>query len=135
MHSKGNLYWRLMLLPPLASIVLAAVGFWPTRSMAGGGAVGMMLLAQGIVAGIALATLAVCMKRMIGREPQTRFQMVLLVGVIRLFVTIPVAWLVAYQYRATAAVFLLWVAITYFVMILVETLALIHWNKQLEIGQ
>ena len=95
----------------------------------------MMLLAQGIVAGIALLTLAACMKRMIGREPQARFQMVLLVGVIRLFVTVPVACLVAYQYRAAAVVFLLWVAITYLVMIMVETLALIHWNKQLEIGQ
>ncbi len=135
MDTKGNLYWRLLLLPPLAGVALAAVGIWPTRSIAGGQAVGMMLLAQGIVTAIALLTLAICMKRMIGRDAAARFQMMLLVGVIRLLVTLPIAAGVAYGFRATAVVFLVWVGIIYFVMIMVETLALIHWNKQLEISQ
>jgi len=132
---EGKLYWRARLLPPLAWAVLAAAGYWPTRSLAGSAGIREMLMAQGLVVAIVYLTLIPSMKIMVHKDVQGRFRVMLLVGVVRFLITVPAAALVAYTYSSDTAAFLIWIAITYVVMIKVETLALLYWNRRLETGK
>jgi hypothetical protein len=132
---EGKAYWRARLLPPLAWAVLAAAGYWPTSSLAGDTGIREMLMAQGLVVAIVYLTLIPSMKTMVNKDVRARFRVMLLVGVVRFVITVPAAALVAYTYSSDTAAFLVWIAITYVVMIKIETLALLYWNRQLETSQ
>jgi len=123
---------RLLLLPLAAWAVMATVGYVPTQSLGGWSAVKAMIVGQAVVVAIVYATLVPAIRGMAGADAQGRLRVGLRAGAIRLGVTLPVAAAIAWYGSLDAVVFLVWVAIAYVVMIKVETLTLIWWNKRLE---
>jgi hypothetical protein len=123
---------RLVWIPLAASLMLAAVGFVPTQRIAGEGGTRALLLALALVTVIVYATLLPAMRMMRGRPAAGRFNVALGASVARMFLTVPLAALMAWQQVAEPRPFLVWVAIGYVVMIKAETLTLIRWSKNLE---
>lgn len=123
---------RLALIPLAASLILAALGFVPTQRLAGEGGTRALWLALALVTVIVYATLLPAMRMMRSRPAAGRFNVALGASVARMFLTVPLAALLAWQRVAEPRPFLVWVAIGYVVMIKVETLTLIRWSKELE---
>ena len=123
---------RLLLLPLAAWVVIAAGGYLPTRSVGGWRAVQAMIVAQAVVVTIVYATLLPAMRRMGRTDAPGRFRLALKAGAVRLIVTLAVISLLAWLGGVDAVAFLIWVAIAYVVMIQVETVTLMWWNKRLE---
>lgn len=123
---------RLALIPLAASLFLAVVGFVPTQRIAGEGGTRALWLALALVTVIVYATLLPAMRMMRGRPAAGRFNVALGASVARMFLTVPLAALMAWQRVAEPRPFLVWVAIGYVVMIKAETLTLIRWSKDLE---
>lgn len=123
---------RLLLLPLASFAVMVAAGYFPTRSLSGSSGTTAMIAAQAVVVTIVYATLLPAMGRMVGADARGRFRVALKAGAIRLMLTLAVISVIAWRGSVEPAAFLTWVAIAYVVMIQVETLALVHWNKRLE---
>jgi len=108
------------------------IGYWPTRSVAGGEGAAAMLAALGLVLAAVYATLLPAMWRMGKAEARRRFQIALGAGVIRFLATTAAAGLIVWRGLDNPAVFLIWVAIAYVLLIGVETWTLISWSQRLE---
>ena len=121
---------RLMLIPPALSLVLAGLGLWPTIRLAGAHHVDAMLLGIGIV--LASITMWMGLARMSRATRPERFQIAMAAGIVRFFASLAVAGFFAWKSIVEPGTLLIWVAISYVLMIKVETLAFIHWDRQLE---
>lgn len=131
-NGMTRVIWRVLLFTVGAWLILMAAGYLPTKALIGGDGVKAMLLAQAVVFGAVCLTLLLSMKQMLGQSPEVRFRIMLKAGLVRFAGTLAVAVLFALRGVAHTAGFLIWVAIAYVVMIKVETLVLLYWNKQLE---
>lgn len=109
------------------------IGYWPTRVSAGGEGAAAMLSAVTLVLVVVYATLVPAMWRMGKAEARRRFQIALGAGVIRFLATAAATGLIVWRGLDSPAVFLIWVAIAYVLLIGVETWTLISWTKRLEI--
>jgi uncharacterized membrane protein len=123
---------KLLLLPAMAWVLLAAVGYIPTRSLAGADGVQAMWLAQSLVAAVVMTTLLLAMRRMVGKAPLERFKLAMLAGAVRFLATAGLLTAVAWRGEVHVAVFLLWGAGTYLVMAILEAVALARWFRYLE---
>jgi Na+-translocating ferredoxin:NAD+ oxidoreductase RnfA subunit len=123
----------LNLLPLCAAVVLAVLGYLPTRNRAGDDGMRAMLAALAVAVGTAYVTLFPAIRRMtVAKDVPARFQAALRAGVERFIITLALAGAVTWRTDIPPRVFLLWVAISYLVMITVETAILIRWAKKLE---
>lgn len=124
---------RPMLLVPLTVwVIMVSVGYWPTRSVAGAGGVYAMLAAQAMVVIIVYATLVPAMRRMAIADAPGRLQAALKAGTVRLILTLVATGVIVWRAGIDRATFLIWTAIAYVVMVNVETLVLVYWNKRIE---
>jgi hypothetical protein len=123
---------KLLLLPVLGWILLAAGGFFPTRSLAGDGGLRAMCLAQSLVVAVVLGTLLLAMRGMVGRSAVDRFKVAMLAGGVRFLATGGLLAAVAWRGQVQVVAFLLWGAFTYLVMVLLEAVALARWFRYLE---
>ncbi len=119
----------LVLLPLGAWAVMAAVGYLPTKSLGGRPGVEGMIVGQAVVLAVVYATLLPAVRRMVGLDAPGRLRLGLKAGAIRLIVTLSVITVIACVGGVAPVSFLVWVAIAYVVIIQVETLALVYWNK------
>jgi len=123
---------KLALLPPAGGLALAAIGYYPTRLLAGQEGVRAMLLAQALVAMVVLATLMSAMRKMVGKSQVDRFRIAMAAGLTRFLVTVPLLAAVSWRGRVDVATFALWGAASYVVMILLEAVVLARWFRYLE---
>lgn len=123
---------KLLMLPVLGWIVLAAGGYFPTRSLAGDDGLRAMYLAQTLVVAVVLATLLMAMKRMVGKSPVDRFKIAMLAGAVRFLATAGLLIAFAVRGRVHVFAFLLWGAATYLAMVMLEAIALARWFRYLE---
>lgn len=122
---------KLFLPLAIAWAALAAIGYYPTLRWAGDGGLRAMFAGQSLVIAVTFITTMVAMRRMVGRDAVGRYRVVLGAGAARLCATIGAAVALALNGPASRGAFLVWVAISYVVMIKVETLALIRWSNRL----
>ena len=113
-------------------MALAAIGWWPTRRIAGDESVRSMLWAIGLVALIVIVSLRITARRMDGAEAAGRFRIMLAAGLMRMVAIVPLAFGIAWVGDVNVGAFLIWVAIAYIVLIKVETLVLLGWSRRLE---
>jgi len=118
--------------PLVAWILLAVVGYMPTRTLGGDGAVRAMLTAQAAVVVVVYGTLAWAMVRMSQAGPSNRYLIAMKAGSIRFVLTLIIGAIIGWRGGIDRTVFLVWVAVAYVVMIMVETLTLISWSRRLE---
>ncbi len=124
--------WWLWAGPIGSAAVLAVIGYGPTRSAAGREGVIGMAAGQLAVLVVVYATLAGLVGR-IGRAPAAqRLQLALRAGVLRFFITIVVSAVLVLRFALPAGPLLIWVAISYVVIVQVETIALVRWMATLE---
>jgi len=123
---------RLLLWPLWTTLLLAAVGYWPTLRLAGAEKLGAMWMALVVVWLVILITLRAGLTRMASAPQTERLKIGMAVGVVRMFATVPIAGAIAFRKLVDPPVFLIWVALSYVVMIKVETIALLRWDKLLE---
>ena len=120
-------------LPAAASLLLGVLGYFPTGRLAGEAGIRSMLIAQGLVLGAVYATMFRAMKRMAAAaDAPARFKAAFRAGVERFMLTLAVAAAIAWRSKTSSNAFLIWVAISYVIMIKVETLLLIQWSRKLE---
>jgi hypothetical protein len=123
---------RLLLLPAAAAIVLAAVGYLPTNSLGGPDGLKAMVTAQATVLAVIYATLVPGLRRMASAAGPTRLRVGLEAGFARFLLTMMLAVVIMWRKCVDGPVFLGWLAITYIVMIKVETWVFICWGKTLD---
>jgi hypothetical protein len=111
---------------------MVVLGTAPTGKLVGRPGLEAMIAAQLTVVVIVYVTLLVAMRRMRTVDAPGRLREALRAGVIRMAMTLGIIAVVAWRGFFEPAVFLVWAAIAYVIMILVETLALLHWSKRLE---
>ncbi len=122
----------MLLWPAAAWAVMAAAGYLPTRWLCGDGGVEAMLAAQGVVGAIVYVTLLPTARRMAAADTAGRLRLGLRASAFRLIATMAVIGAIVLREMVKPAPFLVWAAISYVVMIKVETLVLILWNRRLE---
>ena len=123
---------RLCLLPMAGGALLALLGYWPTRTQAGREGAAAMAIALVLVLAVAYATLIPAMVRMAKAERRQRFRIALTAGVVRFLTTMIAVGVALWHGLAAPAVFLIWVAMSYLVLIGLETWALVSWSKGIE---
>src|SRR5688572_17636477 len=126
-----RLFWRLMLWPVTAWLLLLLIGFWPTQALAGNAGVRAMFVAQAAVVLIVYGTLVPALKRMQGASPRAAFQIAFKASGVRFLLTLLVAVAIGWKAQG-ASVSLVWLAIAYAVMIQVETMVFLRWMKSNE---
>lgn len=131
-RDRKRVVFKLCLLPLAGWALLALGGYIPTGRLAGAAGVRAMLLGQGLVALIVLATLLSAMRRMVGRSPVDGCKIAWMAGIVRFFVTVPLLAGAAWTGRIPVVAFLIWAAITYVVMVMLEAIALTLWTNYLE---
>lgn len=119
-------------LPLVGWAVLAAVGYYPTALRGGRAALTAMVAAQAVVVVIVYVTLLLAMGGMVGVGPPERLKLAFKAATVRFVLTLAVVGAVAWRGPLSAPAFLVWAAISYVVMIKVETIALIGWIRILE---
>ncbi|UCD28741.1 MAG: hypothetical protein JSV03_16965 [Planctomycetota bacterium] len=122
---------NLLLWPLVGSALMAGIGYFPTLSITGQSGVEAMIIAQVVVLVVVYVTLISAIYRMIDADKSRRFQIVLQAGAIRFILTLVISIVVAWKCNFRMEVFLIWVVIAYILMINIETLSLIYWNKKL----
>ncbi len=122
----------MCLWPAAAWLVLAAAGYVPTRRWGGPGGVEAMIAAQLLVAAVVYGTMVPALRRMAAVDGPGRLRLGLKVGGIRFLLTAAIGAVIAWCRTVQPAAFLIWLGITYVVMIKIETLALIHWSGKLD---
>lgn len=123
---------KLCLLPLMGWVVLAAAGYIPTRRLAGTEGVQAMLAAQCLVAVVVFATMLSAMQRMVGKSPVDGFRIAMLAGFVRFLVALFLLGGIAWLARVPVAAFLVWGAITYAAMVMLEAVAFSRWTRYLE---
>lgn len=113
--------------------LLMATGYWPTQIMADAYGIRSMVAAQVLVACAVYLTMVPVLRRMVIKDAAERLQLVLWAAVVRFFVTLVLTGLVLWWGGVDAKVFLIWLAISYLVMLMVETLILVCRIKQLSV--
>lgn len=134
MVKKSTQTGRLYVVPLLGWLILVLAGTYPTYRLSGGAAIRDMLLAQAVVVAVIYATLWPAVQRMQGADAALRLKIVLKIMVTRFMFTLAVALAVAWRGSVDRVVFLIWVAITYVILVKVETFVLIRWFRKLEIS-
>ena len=129
---KSSTARRLQLFPLAAWMLLASIGYLPTRSISGPEGVIAMLAAQALVLGIVYATMLWTMHLMAEGDAQSRFRAAWQAGMIRFLLTVSGAALFTFCRFVEHVPFLVWLAISYVLLIKVETLAFIRWGRRLE---
>lgn len=129
---SSRLFWRLMLWPLAAWLLLVILGIWPTQSLAGSAGVRAMLMAQAAVVLIVYGTLVPALKKMRGASPRAGFQIAFMASGVRFLLTLLVAAMMGWRAGQHAVVLLVWLAIAYAVMIQVETVVFLRWMKSNE---
>jgi len=119
----------MLLLPVVLWAVLLAAGYWPTQAHGGRDAVRAMLIGQAVVVGVVYATLISTLSRIARAEPHQHLRLSFQVAAWRFILTLAAAALALWRGLESAPVFLIWLAITYVVLVQVETLALVAWMK------
>jgi hypothetical protein len=112
--------------------VLVLAGYLPTRALGGRAGVAAMATGQAVVAIVVLATLARALRGMRAADGAGRFRIALKIAGIRFAATVVLAGAIAWYEVVEPAAFLIWVGVSYVVLINVETLVLVHWTKRLE---
>ncbi|MBN2562187.1 MAG: hypothetical protein JXQ75_14785 [Phycisphaerae bacterium] len=123
---------RLYLLPLAGWLVLVVVGYLPTRSLGGAGALEAMVAGQAVVVAVVYGTLVPALRRMATAEARVRLRIALKAGGVRFLLTVLIGAVVAWRGFVEPSVFLIWLAIAYVVMIKIEVWTLIRWGKRLE---
>jgi hypothetical protein len=120
----------IVLIAPLVSwAVLAAVGYHPTLRAAGVAGLRAMFVGQGLVAGVVYLTLLPILSHTRGLPPAMRLQNLLQVAALRFGLTLLAAGGLAWGDVFSPAPLLVWVGVTYVVMIQFETIALVRWMR------
>jgi hypothetical protein len=119
-------------LPLAAAAALSAVGYYPTRHLCSDAGTKAMAAAILVVAGSVCVTLAAALRRLATSDPAARMKASLKAAVVRMMLTIGVAGLVAWKAWVEPAPFLVWVAISYVLLIKVETLVLLRQARHHE---
>ena len=128
MVSTSKVPW-LLCLPGMATVVLAAAGCYPTWRIGGRAGMEGMVAGQLLVVLVVYATLLPALRRMVSDDAAGRLQAGLKVGLIRLVLTVGAMVVIAWRRWAEPKVFLTWVAIAYVVMVKLETVVLLRWNR------
>lgn len=116
-------------LPLAAAAVLLAVGYYPTRWCCGEAGIRAMAAAVCIVVGVVYATLLVIVRRLARGDPAARLKASLKAAAVRMVLTIVVAGLVAWKAWVKPGPFLVWLAISYVLLIKIETLMLLRRTR------
>jgi hypothetical protein len=124
--------YRLCWWPAAGWLVLAAAGYVPTRRLGGPDGPAAMIAAQALVLAVIYATMLPALWRMATADGPGRLRLGLKVAAIRFLLTAAIGAVIAWRGVIQPAVFLIWLGITYLVMIKIETLALIHWARKLD---
>ncbi len=121
--------WSLWL--PLAGVAaLLAAGYYPTWRICGDAGTRAMLAALCLVAGVVYASLLPAVRQIAVSKPVERLKIGFRAAVIRMVLTLAVAALVAWKTWVQPGPFVVWVAISYVLLIKVETLVLLRWIRQ-----
>ncbi len=123
----------MYVLPVVVAGLLLAAGYWPTRIMAETDGLRSMIAAQVLVVFTVYLTMVPALRWMARKDAAGRFQLVLRAAVVRFLVTLALTGVVLWWGGFDAEVFLIWLAISYLVMLLVETLILVCRLKQLSV--
>lgn len=117
--SAGRRYLLFLVALSGLTLLLLAVGYLPTRSLGGEAALAAMLLACGVsFAGSALGALPIATARAAGPEGLQRITAAMLV---RLLVVAALAGGLYWLLRPERRPFLLWLAISYLVLLAADT--------------
>ena len=122
---------RLALGPLVCGLVLGAAGYWPTREVGGDEAVTAMIAAVVVVTAVVYATLIPALRRMVRADDKHRLLLGFHVAAVRFIVTLSAAAMIAWRELVEPQAFLIWIAVAYVLMTLVETWVLVCWNRQL----
>jgi len=135
--TDGNhrLSGRLCLLPLVVWIIIAAVGYVPTKLLAGWNGVQAMFAAQAMVTAIVYLTLIPAMWQMAGAEKPQQLKIAFKVVAVRFIITLLAIVIVVWQGFVHTTVFLVWSAVAYLMMIKMETLILVKWSNLSECRQ
>jgi heme exporter protein D len=112
--------------------LLAAIGYAPTRWLAGSDGVRAMAVALAVVVVVVEAALLATRRRMAAAEAGQRLRIALGGGLVRFVFTLAAALAVIRCTSVPPAAFLVWLAIAYVVIVLVETGILAAWSKRTE---
>ncbi len=93
-----------------------------------------MFAAQGLVLGVVYVTMAGTVRRVTEAPAEQRLPLALRAGVIRFLLTLLVAAVIAWRAGLAQTPFLVWVAISYVVIINAETILLVRWMGTLGKG-
>ncbi|NLX12357.1 MAG: hypothetical protein GXY44_01710 [Phycisphaerales bacterium] len=124
---------RMYVLPVVVAGLLLAAGYWPTRIIADTDGIRSMVAAQVLVVFTVYLTMVPALRRMTRNDASARFQLVLRAAVVRFLVTLVSTGLILWWGVVDAKVFLIWLAISYLIMLMVETLILVCRIKQLSV--
>ncbi len=123
----------MYVLPVVVAGLLLAAGYWPTRTMADTDGIRSMVVAQVLVVFTVYLTMVPALRRMARNDGAGRFQLVLRASVVRFLATLVLTGLILWWGIVDAKVFLIWLALSYLVMLMVETLILVCRIKQLSV--
>ena len=119
--------------PAVLTGAMGLVGWVPTQRLGGPAAVQAMEAALVMVLVVVYATSLRAWRRMqSSADAPQRFKAAFRAGMERFIATLVLAGAVAWRTKIDARAFLVWVAISYVVMIKIETLILIRWSRRLE---
>jgi len=91
-----------------------------------------MVAAQLVVVAVVYGTMMPSLRRMSARDGPGRLRLGLKVGGIRFLLTAAIGAVIAWRGVVQPTVFLIWLAISYVVLIKMETLVLIQWAGKLD---
>lgn len=120
-------------LPLTAWGVLLAVGYWPTRVLADDRGIRSMITAQALVVLAVYLSMVSALRCMARSDAVGRFPGVMRGAVIRYLVTLALTGLILWHGAVETRVFLIWVAISYLVMLKVETLVLVYGIRRFSV--
>jgi len=123
---------KSMLWPLAGWLILVLLGYWPTQSLTGGRGIEAMLAAQAMVVVVVYVTLIPAMRQMSRADSKTRFQIAFKAIAQRFLLTLLIAAAIAWKGNLDTTAFLIWVSITYVIMIKIETVILIRWSRSFE---
>jgi hypothetical protein len=129
-HRLAGRYLRLFGLTLLLGVIAAAVGFFPTRRLAGEPGVAAMLAGCGVAVLAGWIGGAVACRQG-GRGPE-QINRLLAATALRLFAAVGLALAVALSGLVVLKPFLLWVALAYLVTLAGETALLATWSRHTE---
>lgn len=91
-----------------------------------------MIAAQAVVAAVVYGTMVPVVRGMATTDGPGRLRLGLLAAGIRFLLTAAIGAVIAWRGLVQPAVFLIWLGISYLVLIKIETLTLIYWAGKLD---